>query len=73
VIREEARFLAQTFPEEYGLWARDVPLFVPRSSPAGPRTSTFSWARVAGNKEWRTAVAIPVVVALLCARRWLAP
>jgi len=68
VIREEARFLRQTFPEEYGLWARDVPLFLPRLSPAGPRTSTFSWSRVAANKEWRTAAALPVVLAMLWAR-----
>jgi protein-S-isoprenylcysteine O-methyltransferase Ste14 len=73
VIREEASFLRQTFPEEYGLWARDVPLFLPRLNPAGPRATTFAWSRVAANREWRTALAIPVVVALLCARRWLAP
>ena len=65
--------LEPDLPEEYGQWARDVPLFLPRLSPAGPRTSTFSWSRVAANKEWRTALAIPVVVALLWARRWLAP
>ena len=73
VIREEAGFLRQTFPEQYGLWARDVPLFFPRMSAAGPRETTFSWPRVAANREWRTAAAIPVVVALLVARRWLAP
>jgi protein-S-isoprenylcysteine O-methyltransferase Ste14 len=71
VIREEARFLRQTFPEEYGLWARDVPLFLPRLRPAGPRTSKFSWSRVAANKEWRTAAALPVVMALLWVRTLL--
>lgn len=73
VIREEASFLRQTFPDEYGLWARDVPLFFPRLGAAGPRATTFAWTRVTRNREWRTAVAIPVVVALLWARRWLAP
>jgi protein-S-isoprenylcysteine O-methyltransferase Ste14 len=68
VIREEASFLRQTFPEEYGLWARDVPLFLPRLNPAGPRATTFTWSRVAANREWRTVVAIPVVIALMWAR-----
>jgi hypothetical protein len=73
VMREEASFLRQTFPEQYGLWARDVPLFLPRFGAAGPRETTFSWQRVAANREWRTAAAIPAVVALLVARWWLAP
>ena len=68
VMREEASFLRQTFPEEYGLWARDVPLFLPRINAAGPRQTTFDWSRVSANREWRTAAAIPVVVALLWAR-----
>ena len=68
VIREEAGFLRQTFPEEYGLWARDVPLFLPRLNPAGPRATTFSWSRVAQNREWRTAIALPIMIALLWAR-----
>jgi protein-S-isoprenylcysteine O-methyltransferase Ste14 len=73
VMREEASFLRQTFPDEYGEWARDVPLFLPRLDAAGPRRTTFAWARVAANREWRTAAAIPVVIVLLLARRWLAP
>jgi len=73
VMREEAAFLQRTFPEDYALWARDVPLFVPRIDPAGPRATSFDWSRVRGNREWRTALAIPVVAALLWARRWLAP
>ena len=68
VMREEASFLRQTFPEQYGLWARDVPLFFPRMGAAGPRQTTFAWSRVAANREWRTAAAIPIVVALLWAR-----
>jgi protein-S-isoprenylcysteine O-methyltransferase Ste14 len=71
VIREEASFLRQTFPEEYGLWARDVPLFLPRLNAAGPRATTFAWSRVAANREWRTAIALPVVIALLWARALL--
>ena len=65
VIREEAAFLAARFPEEYAAWARDVPVFLPRLRPAGPRATRFDWHRVRTNREWRTVVALPVVAAIL--------
>jgi protein-S-isoprenylcysteine O-methyltransferase Ste14 len=68
VMREEARFLKQKFPDEYASWAGSVPVFLPRPSPGGPRASRFDWKRVAANREWRTAAALPFVVALLCLR-----
>ena len=68
VIREESAFLARRFPEEYAAWARDVPGFVPRLRPAGPRASVFEWSRVRKNREWRTAAALPAVAAVLAAR-----
>jgi protein-S-isoprenylcysteine O-methyltransferase Ste14 len=71
VIREEAKFLRSKFEGEYETWAREVPVFTPRLTPGGPRASRFSWPRVARNHEWRTALALPVVVALLFARRLL--
>jgi protein-S-isoprenylcysteine O-methyltransferase Ste14 len=71
VIREEAAFLAQKFPE-YAEWAASVPVFVPRLTPGGPRASRFSWGRVRANREWRTAAALPLAAGLLVARRlWL--
>jgi protein-S-isoprenylcysteine O-methyltransferase Ste14 len=72
VIREEARFLREKFGAEYAAWAEAVPAFLPRPSPGGPRASRFDWARVRANREWRTALALPLLVALLYARgRWL--
>jgi protein-S-isoprenylcysteine O-methyltransferase Ste14 len=68
VIREEARFLRARFPDEYGPWADAVPIFFPRLAPAGPRSSRFAWDRVRANREWRTALALPAVLALLWAR-----
>lgn len=68
VMRSEADFLRQKFPDEYAVWSRDVPLFLPRMMPGGPRESRFSWGRVAMNKEWRTALALPAVALLLYAR-----
>jgi protein-S-isoprenylcysteine O-methyltransferase Ste14 len=68
VVREEADFLRRKFPAEYGAWERAVPAFLPRFTPGGPRASRFSWERVGTNKEWRTAVALPLVAALLFGR-----
>jgi protein-S-isoprenylcysteine O-methyltransferase Ste14 len=72
VIREEARFLAAKFPE-YAGWAREVPLFLPRLRPAGPRASRFSGARVRANREWRTALALPLALLVLYLRGRLPP
>jgi protein-S-isoprenylcysteine O-methyltransferase Ste14 len=69
VMREEAGFLARKFPVEYEQWASAVPLFIPQLGAAGPRASRFAWARVRMNREWRTALALPLAVALLYARR----
>jgi protein-S-isoprenylcysteine O-methyltransferase Ste14 len=71
VVREEAAFLRPRFPEEYAAWAEAVPLFLPRLGPAGPRATSFEWDRVRRNREWRTALALPVLAALLWARGWL--
>jgi protein-S-isoprenylcysteine O-methyltransferase Ste14 len=72
VMREEADFLRRKFPDEYRVWEAAVPTFLPRIVPGGPRASRFSWQRVRANKEWRTAVALPVVAGLLFARGLLA-
>ena len=68
VIREESAFLSAKFPEEWAAWAKDVPAFLPRPTPGGPRETRFDWARVRTNREWRTAAALPVAAALLLAR-----
>jgi protein-S-isoprenylcysteine O-methyltransferase Ste14 len=71
VMREEADFLRRKFPDGYRAWEAAVPVFLPRLTPGGPRTSRFSWSRVRLNKEWRTALALPAVAALLFVRGWL--
>jgi protein-S-isoprenylcysteine O-methyltransferase Ste14 len=65
VMREEAAFLAAKFPDEHAAWAAAVPLFWPRPTPAGPRSSRFEWSRVGRNREWRTAAALPLLAGLL--------
>ncbi len=71
VMREEAAFLAAKFPDEHAAWAAAVPIFWPRATPAGPRASRFDWARVARNREWRTAAALPLLAAILFALPYL--
>lgn len=68
VVREEADFLRRKFGEEYDVWARAVPMFLPRLVPAGPRATRFAWDRVRVNREWRTAAALPFVGLVLLAR-----
>jgi hypothetical protein len=72
VMREEAVFLQGRFPQDYGEWARAVPVFLPRPLPAGPRATRFRWEHVRANREWRTLAALPAIALLLYARLlWL--
>jgi protein-S-isoprenylcysteine O-methyltransferase Ste14 len=68
VIVEEALFLSDKFPEAYEEWSRDVPIFLPRLKPAGPRASRFAWSLVGRNREWRTALGLVGAVVLLWLR-----
>jgi protein-S-isoprenylcysteine O-methyltransferase Ste14 len=68
VMGEEAAFLRQKFGADYEAWAREVPAFLPRLTPGGPRHTKFDWARVRKNREWRTAAALPLVGLVLLAR-----
>ena len=74
LVREEASFLRRKFGAAYDDWARAVPMFVPRLSPAGPRTSRFSWQRVRRNREWRTLLALPALAVVFWLRGlWAVP
>jgi len=70
VVREEAAFLRQRFGEEYVAWESAVPLFLPRLTPGGPRSSRFDWSRVRRNREWHTAAALPLLFGALAAWAW---
>jgi hypothetical protein len=71
VMREESDFLAKKFPEEFAAWSKEVPAFWPRLTPGGPRSSRFEWSRVGLNHEWRTALALLAITALIYARQFL--
>jgi protein-S-isoprenylcysteine O-methyltransferase Ste14 len=68
VIGEESRFLRTKFGAPYDAWAREVPAFLPRVTPGGSRTSRFDWSRVRRNREWRTALALPLFALVLYLR-----
>jgi protein-S-isoprenylcysteine O-methyltransferase Ste14 len=71
VMREESDFLAKKFADEFAAWAAEVPPFWPRLTPGGPRSSRFEWSRVSLNREWRTALALLAISALVYARQFL--
>ena len=71
VMREETDFLAKKFPEDFAEWSAEVPPFLPRLTPGGPRSSHFELSRVTVNREWRTVAALPLVAFVLYARTLL--
>lgn len=65
IIREEAAFLRSKFGDAYDAWAREVPLFLPRLTPGGPRETRFETARLLANHEWRTVIGLLAIAAFL--------
>lgn len=65
IIREEAKFLRGKFADAYATWARHVPLFFPRLTPAGPRESKFQMTRLLANQEWRSVLGLALLAAFL--------
>jgi len=65
IIREEAKFLRGKFPDEYHAWAKAVPLFFPRPTPAGPRQSKYQVSRLLANHEWRSVLGLAVLSAFM--------
>lgn len=73
VIRNEREFLHQRFGSEYEFWTAEVPPFLPRLLPAGPRGTRFEWRRVLSNREWQACLAPPGALALLYLKDALIP
>jgi protein-S-isoprenylcysteine O-methyltransferase Ste14 len=68
IIREEAKFLRGKFPDAYHDWAKDVPIFLPRLTPRGPRESRFQVARLLANHEWRSVLGLVLLGAFMVYR-----
>jgi hypothetical protein len=65
IIREEAKFLRAKFPNEYHDWAKHVPIFFPRVTPAGPRGSKFETRRLVANHEWRSVLGLSLLASFM--------
>ena len=65
IIREEAKFLRDKFPDAYREWARQVPIFLPRLTPGGPRQSRFQASRLLANHEWRSVLGLLLLSAYM--------
>jgi hypothetical protein len=65
IIREEAKFLREKFPDQYPAWATAVPLFFPRITPGGPRESKFETGRLRANREWRSVFGLALLGAVM--------
>lgn len=62
VMRAEARFLEERFGERYALWAREVPLFLPRLVPwrgsADQGGARFTFERWRRNREYQAVLGV---------------
>jgi len=71
VIREEAAHMDKLFGEAYRSWSSEVPLFIPRLTPAPHQTGSFSWALVIQHREHRNAAAfIPGILLFVLIYYW---
>jgi len=71
VMKRETQFLQQEFPEAFGPYAKQVPLFFPslRRAPAGHEK--FQWPLYLKNREYEAAGGYVAVVLFLAFKMWL--
>jgi protein-S-isoprenylcysteine O-methyltransferase Ste14 len=64
-ISEEETFLRERFGREYEEYARRVPLFLPRPKGIAEAQSEFQWKRVRAHREYKTWLAIGILLVLM--------
>ncbi len=67
VIREEAVYMDKLFGESYTQWSAQVPLFLPRLSPAPHAKGAFSWPLLIKHREHKNAAAFLLGMAVFYA------
>ena len=77
VIRAEAAHIGQLFGEQYSAWAREVPLFFPRLTPAGgwrqnKGERSFDLQQYLNHREYRLTLGLILVILILIAKIVLA-
>lgn len=74
VIIEECRRMRRIFPDQYEDYARQVPLFFPRLTPAqASEDGRFRWSLYKKNKEYRAVLSAVFAWTVLILRMILAP
>ncbi|MFN7829108.1 MAG: methyltransferase family protein [Acidobacteriota bacterium] len=73
VIRAEAAHVEELFGEEYLAWAREVPLFFPRLTPAGGWVRqngerSFDLQQYLNHREYRLTIGLLFVILILIAK-----
>jgi len=69
VMSAEARTMVELFPMEYEDYRREVPLFLPRVTPYRGRSKrTFELSAYLKHREYRAAIGLGVVYALMAAK-----
>jgi len=71
VMKREAHFLQQEFPEAFASYARQVPLFFPRLSRVSAGHEKFQWRLYFNNREYEAAAGYVAVVLFLAFKMWL--
>jgi len=72
VMRREERELRERHAEAFDTYARAVPLFFPRLTPAAIAVpGTFSWGQYRKNREWRAAVGFLLLLGILFVRGYV--
>lgn len=74
-MRGEVDHLTRLFPDTYGEYAANVPLFVPRltpwrggAPPVADGVGGFRWAQYGRNKEWEASLGVLAAFGILCAK-----
>ena len=64
-ITEEENFLQERFGPEYSEYTRQVPLFLPRPKGIAEGQTEFRWERVKAHREYKTWLAIGILLGLM--------
>lgn len=71
VIRDEERFLRQTFPD-FDEYSRHVPRFLPRLTAFRQKRGSFSWDLYRKHREYNAVLGAAAMLAALAVKLWWA-
>jgi protein-S-isoprenylcysteine O-methyltransferase Ste14 len=71
VMKREAQFLRQEFPEAFQSYARQVPLFFPKLPRIPAGSEKFQWRLYLKNREYEAATGYVAAMLFLALKMWL--